>query len=116
MKAINPAHVQAELDQLRGEPVYVHLETTNGAYASHREKGTLSAGAFIRNVQLTFEIGKIAGNGPYRIGLETDIGWLYAEGLTDWEKDEENRLLFAGHDHEGRLAAALELSRSPFPK
>lgn len=116
MKKIDAAAVQSKLDELAGEPLYIHLETTNGAYASHNDKSILSAGAFIRNVNIQYTIGKIAGSGPYRIGLETDIGWLYSEGITDWEIDAEERVLFAGHDSAGRLAVALELSRTPFPK
>jgi hypothetical protein len=41
-------------------------------------------------------------------------GWVYAEGVTHWEKDEKNRLLLAGHDEKGRLAVALQLSLTPF--
>lgn len=116
MKKIEAAAVQNKLDELAEETLYIHLETTNGAYASHNDKSILSAGAFIRNAKIKYTIGKIAGNGPFRIGLETEIGWLYSEGLTDWEIDEEERVLFAGHDAYGRLAIALELSKNPFPK
>ncbi|PYZ91622.1 hypothetical protein CR194_18490 [Salipaludibacillus keqinensis] len=116
MKPIDRQFVQENLTELAGESLYIHLETTNGAYASHKDQSFFSAGTFIRNVQLTFLHGKITGKGPYRMGLETEQGWLYAEGLTDWEKDEEDRLLFAGHDAEGKLAIALELSKKPFPK
>ncbi|MDQ0257423.1 hypothetical protein J2S74_004881 [Evansella vedderi] len=116
MKPIDPQKVQESLSSLINQKLYVHLETTNGAYASHKDESFFSAGAFIRNAQLTFLQGKIKGNGPYRIGLETELGWLYAEGLTDWEIDEQNRLLFAGHDSEGKLAIAFELSTAPFPK
>jgi len=42
-------------------------------------------------------------------------GWIYAEGLTDYEVDAAGRLLLAGHDGDGRLAIALELSLEPFP-
>ncbi|SDZ66842.1 Protein of unknown function [Evansella caseinilytica] len=116
MKPIDPLKVQHTLSQLTGKKLYVHLETTNGAYASHYNQQFLSAGAFIRNVQLTFVQGKIKGDGPYRIGLETESGWLYAEGLTDWELNEQKQVLFAGHDKDGKLAVALELSVTPFPK
>lgn len=116
MKPIDPQLVQENLLQLEGKKLYVHLETTNGAYAAHRDSTFFSAGAFIRNVQITFFQGKITGKGPYRIGLELEQGWVYTEGLTDWEKDDKNRLLFAGHDAEGKLAVALELSENPFPK
>lgn len=42
-------------------------------------------------------------------------GWIYAQGLTDFEVDAKGRLLLAGHDEEGRLAVSLQLSRTPFP-
>ncbi|HEY8449809.1 MAG TPA: DUF1806 family protein, partial [Bacillota bacterium] len=51
----------------------------------------------------------------FRVGLELDGGWVVAEGLTDWEVDAQGRLLLAGHDGEGRLTVAFELSREPFP-
>lgn len=116
MKPIDRQLVQNHLSNLAGESLYIHLETTNGAYATHNDQSFFSAGAFIRNVQLSFLHGKITGKGPYRIGLETEQGWLYAEGLTDWEIDDEDRLLFAGHDSTGKLAIALEMSKKPFPK
>ncbi|UCZ53099.1 YojF family protein [Bacillus shivajii] len=116
MKPIDPQQAQEKLTALAGRKLYIHLETTNGAYASHRDQSFFSAGAFIRNVQLSFIQGKIKGDGPYRIGLETENGWLYAEGLTDIEVDKEGRLLFAGHDADGKLAIALELSEIPFKK
>ena len=116
MQPIDPTDLQRRLDMMAGETLYIHLETTNGAYASHRDQTFFSAGAFLRNAKLTYLHGKITGQGPYRIGLETEIGWLYAEGLTDWTVDKQDRLLIAGHDHGGKLAIALEFSREPFPK
>ncbi|MCR6098633.1 YojF family protein [Salipaludibacillus agaradhaerens] len=116
MKPIDPKLVQEHLIKVAGQALYIHLETTNGAYATHKNEAFFSAGAFIRNVQLTFLQGKITGKGPYRIGLETEQGWLYAEGLTEWELDSKGRLLLAGHDAEGKLAVALQMSASPFPK
>ncbi|MDG5787413.1 YojF family protein [Evansella sp. AB-P1] len=116
MKPIDPLKVQETITSLSGKKLYVHLETTNGAYATHKNASFFSAGAFIRNVQLTFLHGSIKGKGPYRIGLETELGWLYAEGLTDWEIDTLDRVLFAGHDQDGKLAIALQLSEQPFPK
>jgi len=88
--------------------VYVHLETTNGAYTEG------AFGCFIRNGVIRFTRGGIRGTGPYRAGLELPNGFLYAEGLTDWEVDALGRLLIAGHDKEGRLTIALELSHTPF--
>lgn len=41
-------------------------------------------------------------------------GWIYAEGLTDFEFNENNQLLMAGHDADGRLMVAMQLSEKPF--
>lgn len=71
-------------------------------------------GAFIRNGVVTFTRGAIRGTGPYRAGLEMEHGFIYVEGLTDWEVDAQGRLL-AGLDKGGRLTVALELSLKPFP-
>lgn len=114
MEAIQKQTAQTWLDELAGKPVYIHLETTNGAYASHVNESFFSAGAYIRNAQVSYEHGKIVGDGPYRIGLKMKIGWIYAEGLTHFEKDQFDRLLFAGHGYDGKLAVALELSTTPF--
>lgn len=116
MKPIDPQKVHECLKGLAGKKLYIHLETTNGAYASHKDESFFQSGAFIRNAELTFLHGKIKGEGPYRVGLETNIGWLYAEGLTDWEITDEEQVLFAGHDNEGKLAIAFQLSETPFPK
>lgn len=114
MKPIVVAEVQGKLEQYKKQEVYIHLETTNGAYASHQNDNFFSAGAYIRNGKIEFEYGKIIGDGPYRIGLKLPFGWLYAEGLTDFEVDEKGRLLLAGHDFNGKLAVALQISRTPF--
>jgi hypothetical protein len=107
--------IQKILDSLKNKDLYIHLETTNGAYAAHKNENKLSAGAYIRNAKIRFSKGGIMGEGPsYRVGLKMDLGWIYAEGLTDWEVDEAGRLLLAGHNAEGRLAAALQLSENPF--
>ncbi|MBU9710862.1 YojF family protein [Evansella tamaricis] len=116
MKPIDPQMAQKTLSDLKGKQLYVHLETTNGAYASHRNQSFLSAGTFIRNVQLTFLNGTIKGHGPYRIGMETELGYVYAEGLTDWKINKKGQVLFAGHDKDGKLAIAFQLSETPFPK
>lgn len=110
MQPIDPRRVQQSLDALAGQEVYLHLETTRGAYAPD------PYGAFARNVRIRYRRGRIAGRGPaYRVGLELEDGWVVAEGLTHWELDAAGRLLLAGHDAEGRLTVALELSREPFP-
>ncbi|MGG5255252.1 YojF family protein [Neobacillus sp. SM06] len=114
MKPIEVNSVQEAINRFADKDVYVHLETTNGAYASHHDETFFSAGAYIRNALIRFERGKITGSGPYRVGLKTGIGWVYAEGLTHFEVDEENRLLLAGHDFNGKLAVALEISHTPF--
>lgn len=114
MEPIIPDKVQHEIDRFRQKQVYIHLETTNGAYASHFNEGFFSAGAYIRNARLTYEQGKITGPGPFRVGLKLPFGWVYAEGLTDYEIDDKNRLLLAGHDFHGKLAVALQVSETPF--
>lgn len=114
MEKINQEAVQEVINQWAGKDLYVHLETTNGAYTGYRDQTNLSVGAYIRNGKINFSQGKIMGNGPYRVGLKIDLGWIYAEGLTDWEVDELDRLLLAGHNHDGKLAVALELSQTPF--
>jgi len=114
VEPIRKEKVQALIDRFAGKDLYIHLETTNGAYASHRDPSFLSAGAFIRNAAIRYEYGKIAGEGPYRVGLKMKDGWIYGEGLTHYELDEKGRLLMAGHDDKGRLAVALELSPEPF--
>lgn len=116
MKPIDLLESQKALQDFSGIEVYLHLETTNGAYATHNNASFFSAGAFIRNVPITFEEGKILGEGPYRIGLRMENGWVYAEGITHFEIDEHGRLLMAGLDQEGKLAVAFELSRVPFDK
>lgn len=114
MNPINKSLVQPALDRFLNREVYLHLETTNGAYAVHRQESKMTIGAYIRNGRIRFGRGIITGDGPYRVGLKMEIGWVYAEGLTDFEIDPEGRLLLAGHDQDGRLAVALELSFSPF--
>lgn len=108
MKPIEPSIAQSIIDQFANRPIYLHLETTQGAYAA------FSAGAYIRNAKIVFRRGKIAGNGPYRVGLKMDDGWVYAEGLTHYVLDDKGRLLMAGHTPEGQLNVALQLSRLPF--
>ena len=114
MEIITKDQVQKEIDRFANKDVYIHLETTNGAYASHYDTSFFSSGAYIRNALLQYEHGKITGNGPYRVGLKMSFGWVYAEGVTHYEVDEHNRLLLAGHDHEGKLAVALQISEKPF--
>ncbi|MEH7298869.1 YojF family protein [Neobacillus drentensis] len=114
MELVELSRVQEAINGFANKDVYIHLETTNGAYASHKDQSFFSAGAYIRNALVRYELGKITGNGPYRVGLKINLGWIYAEGITHFEIDEENHLLLAGHDHEGKLAVALEISHTPF--
>lgn len=114
MKPVEAKTVQDAINQFANKDVYIHLETTNGAYATHHDKKPFSAGAYIRNALVKFETGKITGNGPHRVGLKIQLGWVYAEGITHFEIDELGRLLLAGHDPEGKLAVALEISHIPF--
>ena len=114
MELIDVKNVQELINSFANKEVYIHLETTNGAYASHNDQSFFSAGAFIRNALVQYELGKITGIGPFRVGLKINLGWIYAEGLTHYELDEEGRLLLAGHDNQGKLAIALEISCTPF--
>lgn len=114
MEPVIMAEVQSAIDKFCGREVYIHLETTNGAYASHFDQSFFSSGAYIRNAKVTYELGKITGTGPYRVGLKIPLGWVYAEGITHYEVDEKGRLLMAGHDYSGKLAVALQVSPTPF--
>nr|WP_251125865.1 MULTISPECIES: YojF family protein [unclassified Exiguobacterium] len=115
VKAIQPDHIQHYLDNHVATPLFVHVETTNGAYATHNDPDFHNAGMFIRNANIKYSIGQIKGNGPYRVGLKLDHGWLYVEGLTDYELHGE-QLLLAGHDRLGRLACALHIDIKPLPQ
>lgn len=115
MKPIEIANVQKELETFVNKTVYVHVETTNGAYASHFDNKGINIGAFVRNVSVSFTQAKIVGTGQaFRVGLKMEKGWIYAEGLTDWTIHENDSLLLAGHDAEGRLMVALQISETPF--
>ncbi|MGM7722066.1 YojF family protein [Metabacillus sp. Hm71] len=114
MLPINKKHVQAYLDQFLNKQVYIHLETTTGAYSAHKNESNMTVVAFIRNTKVAYNQAKITGNGPYRVGLKMDEGWVYAEGLTDFLYNDENQLLMAGHNSEGQLAIALQISENPF--
>nr|WP_152667852.1 YojF family protein [Aneurinibacillus tyrosinisolvens] len=114
LNPISTRDVQEELASFLNKAVYLHLETTNGAYAAHQNENFFSTGAYIRNAQVQITSGKITGDGPYRIGLKMELGWIYAEGLTHWEVDGKGRLLLAGHDGDGKLGVALHLSAEPF--
>jgi len=114
MQPINPAEVQERLDRLRRQDVYVHLEMTTGAYAAHRDSTKMAASTFITNALIRYAYGSIEGEGPYRVGLKMDKGWVYSEGLTHWDPDDSERLILSGHDAQGKLVVALQLSKTPF--
>lgn len=93
-----------------GGTVYLHLETTVGAYTEN------GFGVFIRNAKVQIDSAALKGDGPlYRAGLHTSDGWVYAEGLTHWEVDSKGRLLLEGHDAEGRMTVACLVGREPWP-
>ena len=114
MKPVDIEQLQELINSYANEDVYIHLETTNGAYATHFNENVFNAGAFIRNVVIRYELGKVAGESPHRVGLKLPHGWVYAQGITHFELDEHRRLLMAGHDQSGKLAVALEIRRTPF--
>lgn len=115
MKPIEAEHVQRLLSTFKNKEIYVHLETTNGAYASHFGNHGVNVGAYIRNAKVKFIESNIKGEvGSFRVGLKLEQGWIYAEGLSDFELTESEELLLAGHDELGRLTVALQLSEAPF--
>lgn len=115
MQAIKTELVNAKLDHFKNKEVYIHLETTNGAYASHFDNKGVNVGAYIRNAKISFTEAKVVGEaGSYRAGLKMTHGWVYAEGLSDYEELDEDTLLLAGHDADGRLTVALQISTRAF--
>lgn len=115
MQAINLEEVNAKLDSFKNQDVYIHLETTNGAYASHFDNQGVNVGAYIRNAKINFSEAKVLGEaGSYRAGLKMVHGWVYAEGLSDYEVLDAETLLLAGHDADGRLTVALQISTQAF--
>jgi len=111
---IDPAQVQAELDARLDQELYLHLETTTGSYTALGPEKKPPVIAFVRNATVRFERGSVTGSGPYRVGLKLPSGWVYAQGLTDYVVNERGELLLAGHDEEGNLRVALQLSQQPF--
>lgn len=114
MEAIDRAAVQEYINKFQDKEIYYHLETSTGSYASLQNEKAKTICAFVRNSTLTFHRGTIVGEGPYKVGLKLNDGWLYAEGLTDWEVNASGQLLMAGYDEEGMVNIALELSHHPF--
>ena len=114
MRPINRDAVQGELDSRLGQELYLHLETTTGSYTAIGPEKRTPVIAFVRNAKLAYARGTVTGSGPYRVGLKLDDGWVYADGLTDFEVNERGELLLAGLDGEGQLTVALQLSAAPF--
>jgi len=114
MKPINPVEVQLALNDWKDQDVYLHLEMTSGAYAAHFDSSKHPAATFISNASIRYSNGSIEGGGPYRVGLKMEKGWVYSEGLTHWDEDNRDQLILAGHDAQGKLVVALQLSRTPF--
>jgi len=114
MQTLQISAVEEALQNFINQTVYLHLETTNGAYANHFNDKVMTVNAFIRNTKVNISRATITGKNPYRIGLKLEEGWVVAEGLTDFQVDDQNRLLLAGHNEEGKLAIAIHLSHTPF--
>lgn len=114
MQLIQPQDIQSRINRLADQDLYVHLELTTGAYANHLDSTRHPASAFITNAVIRYTQGSISGTGPYRVGLKTEQGWVYAEGLTHVDEKEKERLILAGHDSQGKLIVALQLSRERF--
>lgn len=114
MQLINQSEIQDRIDLLKDQDLYIHLEMTTGAYASHLDSSKHPAATFITNAVIRYSHGSISGSGPYRVGLKMLQGWIYSEGLTHFEESETNRLIMAGHDSQGKLIVSLQLSREPF--
>jgi hypothetical protein len=114
LQPIDRDTVQRELDRRHGRPTYLHLETTTGSYTKLGPEKRDPVIAFVRNALVTYERGSVTGAGPYRVGLKLDGGWVYAQGLTDFEVNERDELLLAGLDGDGNLTVALQLSTTPF--
>lgn len=114
MQPISKETVQAELDERTGTDVHLHLETTTGSYTLMGPEKRPPVIAFARNVVINYSRGVVTGTGPYRVGLKLSHGWVYGDGLTDFEVNERQELLLAGHDGDGQLTIALQLSKTPF--
>jgi len=114
VRAIDRQTVQDELDRRARSDVYLHLETTTGSYTIMGPEKRPPVIAFVRNARVNYSRGAVKGEGPYRVGLKLEGGWVYADGLTHFEVNERDELLLAGYDPEGQLTVALQLSRTPF--
>lgn len=114
MIPIQKSLIQEQIDAWKHTPLYIHLELTMGAYAAHFDSSKHPAANFIRNAVIQYSHGSIEGDGPYRVGLKLEHGWVYTEGLTHAVEDEYGRIVLAGINSEGKLVVALQLSTQPF--
>ncbi|GAK01163.1 DUF1806 family protein [Geomicrobium sp. JCM 19055] len=112
MIEINKDELQENLSQYFNHDIYVHFEMTNGAYAAYRH-GKAASG-FVRNAKAKLIEGKVTGDSPFRVGLKTSDGWLYADGLTHSDHTFTEALLMYGFDDDGKMQIALQLSTTPF--
>lgn len=119
LKKLDEKRVQELLDEYQNTPVYLHVEVTSGVYASHNNDDVFNAGTFLRNIPVTYTQGTLKGGGnfEYRVGLKLDTGgWVYVTGLSHYTVNENNEFILHGIDYNGKLAAALEISRNKFKK
>ena len=96
LEPIKAEEVQRLLTTFENKPVYLHVETTNGAYANHFDQRVFNAGTFLRNIQVTYEHAQLKGGDkdPFRVGLKLrDGGWVYVQGLTHYEINDNNEFL-----------------------
>ena len=114
MRPIDIETVQTEIDTRCCRDVFLHLETTTGSYTLLGPEKRSPVIAFARNVSVNYARGKVTGNGPFRVGLKLDNGWVYADGLTHFVVNDRQELLLAGLDSDGQLTIALQLSTTPF--
>jgi len=114
MQSIYKSDVQGRIERLSNQDVYLHLEMTTGAYAAHWDSTKHPAATFVSNARIRYTHGSISGEGPYRVGLKTELGWVYSEGLTHVDETVNDKLILAGHDSQGKLVVALQLSPEPF--
>jgi hypothetical protein len=114
VQVIEIEEVQSRIDALKGQDVYVHVEMTNGMYAQHNGLVNHLAANFIQNALINYSHGMIKGDGPFRVGLKTELGWVYTQGLTHYERENPEQLILSGHDSEGKLIVTLLIGREPF--
>jgi bacillithiol biosynthesis deacetylase BshB2 len=107
LQPIAPEAVRPALDALCGRTLYLHLETTAGAYTQN------GYGAFLRGERITVRRAIVhGGGGAFRCGVETEGGFVYAEGLSHWRATSD-MVAFEGYDGDGRLTVSVTLSATP---